>query len=354
VAAGGAAAAAAGGAAVVVADREGAQTMTRQMPVRNWPTRLVAMLIAALTLASTSPAAAAAAPQATFATPEEAAEVLVAAFRAADTKTMLSVLGAEAKPLIDSGDEVADRNIWEKFVADYTAAHRFAADGDKQVLEIGTDQWPFPIPLVAHEGRWHFDTPAGEEEILDRRIGRNELSAMQVVLAIGDAQREYFVRNPQNAKLFQFAQKVASAPGKYDGLYWVAKEGEAESPLGEEVARARGEGYKQAGSGAGAPYHGYYYRILTAQGAEASGGAFDYLVRGAMIGGYAILAYPAEWGNSGVMTFMANHEGVLYEKDLGPDTVKLARAIKVFDPDKTWTVVAPPAPTPAGVETAPR
>ncbi|MDX2166585.1 MAG: DUF2950 domain-containing protein [Deltaproteobacteria bacterium] len=301
------------------------------------------LALGAVALLASSRPAAATGKQATFATPDEATQMLVTAIKAGDTKAMLSILGPEAKDLIDSGDPVADRTSWDKFAAAYDAAHALVANGDKQVLEIGTDQWPFPIPLIQHDGRWHFDTPAGEQEIIDRRVGRNELSAMQVLLAIGDAEREYYVRNPQNAKLFQFAQKVHSAPGKRDGLYWVAKPGEPDSPLGPAVARARGEGYKQAGSGAGAPYHGYYYRILTAQGPDASGGAYDYVVRGAMIGGFALLAYPAEYDSSGVMTFMVNHEGVVYEKDLGPDTEKLARAMKLFNPDASWKVVAPPA-----------
>lgn len=272
--------------------------------------------------------------------------MLVAALKAGDKAAMLDILGSQAKPLIDSGDAVADRESWQRFVTSYEQAHTLAKTGDTMVLHIGSDEWPFPIPLVEHDGRWHFDTEAGQQEIIDRRIGRNELSAMQVALAIVDAQREYYLRNPQNAKLAQYAQRIGSTPGKRDGLYWPVKDGEAPSPLGPAVARARGEGYKKAGSGAGEPYHGYYYRILTAQGADASGGAYDYIVHGAMIGGFALIAYPAEYDNSGVMTFLVNHEGVIYEKDLGPDSAKEARAMKLFNPDATWKQIAPPANQP--------
>jgi hypothetical protein len=328
--------------------------MSALQPKRPTPRRgiTVALVIGTLAFAlADRPAWAAAQQQQTFASPDEASQMLAAALKAGDKKAMVSILGAGARPLIDSGDPVADRTTWDRFVADYEQAHALVQSGDAQVLEIGADKWPFPIPLVQRDGRWHFDTEAGEEEIIDRRIGRNELSAMQVILAIGDAQREYYLSNPQKAQLFQYAQRFVSTQGKRDGLYWPVKEGEADSPLGPDVARARGEGYKQAGgSQAGAatvaPYHGYYYRILTGQGADAPGGAYDYVVRGAMIGGVAVVAYPAEYGNSGVMTFMVNHDGVLYEKDLGPDTTKLVREMKLFNPDSTWKTVTPESSEP--------
>lgn len=311
------------------------------------PTRpaIVALLGVAVTVCLWVPAVVAApAAQQSFATADEASQVLVAALKAGDRNAMLGVLGAQAKPLIDSGDAVADRNAWERFVALYEEAHSLEKSGDKTVLQIGADNWPFPIPLVEREGRWSFDTDAGEQEIIDRRIGRNELNAMQVALAFVDAEREYYLRNPQNAKLAQYAQHVASTSGKRDGLYWPTKEGEEPSPLGPLIARARGEGYKKAGSGAGEPYHGYYYRILTGQGPSAPGGAYDYMVRGAMIGGFALVAFPAEYDSSGVMTFLVNHDGVVYEQDLGPDGAKEARAMKLFNPDATWKAAAPPPP----------
>jgi type II secretory pathway pseudopilin PulG len=309
---------------------------------------LIALLIGILIIALAGQSAHGAAPkQQEFASPEEATQMLVAALEAGDKRAMLNILGSQAKPLIDSGDPVADRDAWTRFVVAYQQAHALVKTGDAMVLQVGSDEWPFPIPLVERDGRWHFDTEAGQQEILDRRIGRNEISAMQVALAYLDAQREYYLRNPQNAKLAQYAQRVASTPGKHDGLYWPTKDDEAPSPLGPYIARARGEGYKKAGSGAGAPYHGYYYRILTAQGADAPGGAYDYVVRGAMIGGFALVAFPAEYGNSGVMTFVVNHDGVIYEKDLGPDGAKQARAMKLFNPDATWKQVAPQSDAPA-------
>lgn len=299
------------------------------------------LALAAVLLALSSPAVYGAARQQQFKSADEAVQMLVAAVKAGDTKAMLNILGPTAKPLIDSGDPVADRASWERFVASYDEAHALVKQGDATVLQIGSDEWPFPIPLVEHEGSWHFDTPAGQQEIIDRRVGRNELSAAQVCLAYVDAQREYYLRNPQDAKLAQYAQKLPSSPGKHDGLYWPTKEGEPSSPLGPLITQARGEGYKQAGSGAGAPYHGYFYHILKAQGPDAPGGAYDYIVRGAMMGGFGLVAYPAEYGNSGVMTFIVNHDGVVYEKDLGPDTAAIARAMTVFNPDSTWTRMAP-------------
>jgi Protein of unknown function (DUF2950) len=320
-------------------------SQTTRSELRRCP--LVALAIGALTIAlAGQPAPAAAPKQEDFASPEEATEMLVAALKAGDKAALLDIFGSEAKPLIDSGDPVADRQSWERFVTSYEQAHALVKDGDAMVIQIGSDEWPFPIPLVEREGRWHFDTAAGQQEIIDRRIGRNELSAMQVALAYVDAQREYYLRNPQNAKLAQYAQRVASTPGKRDGLYWPTKDGETPSPVGPFIARARGEGYKKAGSGAGEPYHGYYYRILTAQGADAPGGAYGYVVRGAMIGGFALVAYPAEYDNSGVMTFLVNHDGVIYEKDLGPDGAKEARAMKLFNPNATWKQVASPESEP--------
>jgi hypothetical protein len=311
---------------------------------RHAVSRAVAAAIAALALAvSSSPVDGATAAPQTFASPEEAVQIFVAALKANDEKAVLAILGSEAKPLVDSGDEVADDTAAQRFVASYEQAHSLVKNGDATVLQVGTDEWPFPIPLVERDGRWHFDTAAGKQEVLARRIGRNELAAMNVALAYVDAQREYHQRNPQNAKLAPYAQRIASSSGKKDGLYWPTKDGEPESPLGPLVASARGEGYKQAGNGTGEPYHGYYYRVLTGQGADATGGAYDYMVRGAMIGGFALVAYPAEWGNSGVMTFLVNHDGVIYEKDLGPDTAKTARSMKLFNPDATWKTVDPPA-----------
>jgi DUF2950 family protein len=270
-----------------------------------------------------------------FKTPEAAVDALVAAAKAGDAKALVAVLGPDGKAVASSGDPVADTNIREKFVAAYEAKHAIEREGDgTQTLIIGANDFPFPIPLVNKSGEWQFDTAAGLDEILRRRIGRNELAAIQVSLAYVQAQNEYASLDPGGLGPHVYAQRIVSRPGKKDGLYWPTAEGETPSPLGELAARASAEGYK-AGA-APIPYHGYYYRILTRQGGDAPGGAYDYLVNGKMVGGFALLAYPAEYGNSGIMTFMVNQDGTVYQKDLGPRTVELARQIGSFAPDKTW------------------
>jgi hypothetical protein len=274
--------------------------------------------------------------QKAFATPEEAAQALVAAVKASDAKAQLAILGSEAKPLLDSGDKVADKAAGARFVSLYETANKVEMSGDaKAVLAIGKDAWPFPIPLVKEAAGWRFDTAAGKEEILNRRIGANELSVMQAALAYGDAQREYYATNPQKDKLLQYAQKFVSTKGKRDGLYFPTKDGEPRSPLGPLFERAKAAGYAEGGG-----YHGYRYKILKAQGPDAKGGAYDYVVKGKMIGGYALVAWPVKYGNSGVMTFIVNHDGVVYEKDLGPGTAAAAEKIAKFNPDKTWKPAA--------------
>jgi hypothetical protein len=207
-----------------------------------------------------------------------------------------------------------------------------------RILTVGRDEWPMPIPLVRDAAGWWFDTSRGREEILNRRIGRNELSAVQVCLAYVDAQREYYVRDPDGDALLQYAQRFRSTPGKRDGLYWDVRPDEAPSPLGALVARAEAAGYPtKRPSGGRIPYWGYYYRIVKAQGSHAPGGAYDYVVRGNMIGGFALVAYPAEYGASGVMTFIVSHDGIVYQKDLGPGTAAAVRALTLFDPDPSWS-----------------
>jgi hypothetical protein len=273
-----------------------------------------------------------------FPSPEAAATAFVDAVRAGDKAMMLTILGPEARALISSGDEVADRRSRERFVVKYDEASRLLAVSEgKVVLSVGTDEWPLPIPLVQDTAGWRFDTAVGKQEILNRRIGRNELSTIQVCLAYVDAQREYFALDPDGDGLREYAQHFASRPGKRDGLFWEAQPGEAPSPLGPLVAKARGDGYPaKRGGGKRVPYWGYYYRILKAQGEHAPGGAYEYVARGHMIGGFALVAYPAEYGASGVMTFVVNHDGVVYQKDLGPNTGAIARAMATFDPDGTW------------------
>ena len=274
-----------------------------------------------------------------FATADAAAQALAAALKANNTKTILAILGDKAKPLIKSGDPVADQDVHDRFVQMYDEAHSLAmSDDTKAVLQIGKDEWPFPIPIVKEAAGWRFDTEAGEEEIINRRIGRNELSAIQAALAYVDAQHEYYARNPDETPLLHYAMKISSSKGKRDGLYWDTAPGEADSPLGPAFAAARSQGYKP-GQGKPIPYHGYYFRILTAQGADASGGAYNYVAHDKMIGGFALVAYPAVWDTSGVMTFIVNQDGVVYQKDLGPKTVSIAREMKTFNPDSTWTRV---------------
>jgi hypothetical protein len=277
--------------------------------------------------------------QKTFSSPEEGVKALMEATKKNDTKAMLAILGPEAKSLIESGDQVSDRAAGERFVKSYEESNKLVKSGDtKAVLEVGKDAWPFPIPLVKESAGWRFDTQEGKEEIINRRIGRNELDVIQVSLAFVDAEREYYQRDPDGDKLLQYAQKFISTKGKRDGLYWETKSGEQPSPLGPLVARARGEGYKGA-AGKPIPYHGYYYKILTGQGKDAPGGAYDYLVKGKMMGGFGMVAYPAQYGTSGIMTFIVNHDGVVYQKDLGAKTASVAQAMTKFNPDKTWTAV---------------
>jgi hypothetical protein len=284
---------------------------------------------------------AAAVKQKTFSSAEEGARALVDAVKSNDAKAMLAILGPEAKSLIESGDQVSDRAAFERFVKSYEEANKLVKSGDTQaILEVGKDAWPFPIPLVKENAGWRFDTHQGKEEIINRRIGRNELDAIQVSLAIVDAEREYYRRDPDGDKLLQYAQKLISTKGKRDGLYWETKPGEKPSPLGPLVARARGEGYKGAG-GKPIPYHGYYYKLLTGQGKDAPGGAYDYLVWGKMMGGFGVVAYPAQYGSSGIMTFIVNHDDVVYQKDLGPKTASVAQSMTRFNPDKSWTPVKP-------------
>jgi hypothetical protein len=283
--------------------------------------------------------------QQSFNTPDEAASVLVKAAKADDVKSLVSVLGPGGRDIISSGDTVADVAIREKFFAAYEAKHQVTlADDNKAILVIGQLGHPFPIPLVRKDGRWRFDTAAGRKEILFRRIGRNEMDVIQVCLAYVDAQNEYAEKDRTGAGMNTYAQHIVSHPGLKDGLYWPTGQGEEPSPLGEFAANAASEGYRVGGGRA--PFHGYYFKILTAQGAAAPGGELDYIVRGKMIGGFALVAYPAEYRNSGVMTFVVSHAGVVFQKDLGPDTAKFVERVTEFNPNKTWQKV--PDTEPAG------
>jgi hypothetical protein len=275
--------------------------------------------------------------QQSFKSADEAAAALATAAKTGDRAAILTVLGPDADDIVSSGDDVADKSIRERFVQAYDEKHQIEKHGDDQaLLVIGNDDFPFPIPLVRKSDAWKFDTAAGRQEVLFRRVGENELDAIQVCLAYVDAQDEYAEKD-HGAGAGVYAQRVVSQPGQKDGLYWPASAGEEQSPLGELAAEATDQGYR-VGEGH-APFHGYYFKILTRQGPNAPGGALDYVVKGRMIGGFALVAYPAEYGNSGVMTFVVSHAGIIFQKDLGPHTGQLAQKITAFDPDNSWTQV---------------
>jgi hypothetical protein len=282
---------------------------------------------------------AAQAKQKTFASPQEAVKALIDAVKADNMVELRAIFGPAGKEVLSSGDAVQDRADREKFLKDYEAKNALIQDGNaKAVLHTGTEDWPFPIPIVKRGEKWSFDTKKGKEELTNRRIGKNELRTIQTCLAYVDAQREYADKDRDGNSLLEYAQKFVSTPGKKDGLYWEAKPGEEESPLGDLFAGATREGYKKT-SNKPVPYHGYFFKVLKAQGKNAPGGAYDYIVKGRMIGGFGMVAYPAQYGASGVMTFIVNHDGVVYEKNLGKNTAKIAQKIKLFDPDKTWRKV---------------
>lgn len=287
-----------------------------------------------------SAASAATPQQRAFTSPEDAVTALVAAVKSHDRPAIVAILGPGSDKWITSGDAVADRAAAEHFVSAFEQKHAVAREGDARAgLTIGPDDWPFAFPLVKSGNAWRFDTAAGKDELLARRIGQNELAVINVMLAIVDAQREYALGSHTRDGVAQYAKKFASSPGQQDGLYWPTKAGESESPLGPLVRRATAEGYQAKKSSQPRAYHGYYFRMLTGQGSHAKGGALDYVVKGRMIGGFAAVAYPAQYGNSGVMTFIVDHDGVVYQRDLGPDTAKKARAMTRFDPGPEWTPV---------------
>jgi Protein of unknown function (DUF2950) len=299
--------------------------------------RLMMVLVLCLVfMGSVGIAIGAAVRQQSFPSPEEGVQALMDAAKNNDTASLLQVLGPEAQPFINTGDAVSDRAGRAHFVQAYEEAHTLVQVGDTQVLlQIGKDAWPFPIPLVKDNTSWRFNSKEGKEEILNRHIGRNELDVIQVCLAYVDAQREYYRSNPQHLALLQYAAKFMSTKGKRDGLYWETTADEPPSPLGPLLAQARREGYNPI-AGKSIPYHGYYYKMLTGQGPSAPDGAYDYVVRDQMIGGFAMVAYPAQYGSSGIMTFIVNHDGVVYQKDLGPHTAATAQSMAMFNPDETW------------------
>ena len=273
--------------------------------------------------------------------PEAATDALVAAARSGDVKPVLSVLGDRAKAFLVSGDPVSDRAALAWFVDYYDRSHALLSPEDStRTLAIGDDAWPFPIPLVKGKKGWSFDTAAGEQEILARRVGQNELDVIQVCIGYVEAQRDYLARNPEGAPVPHYADRLLSTQGKRDGLYWNSGPGEPESPMGPAVAGAVGKGYTLQ-RGKNAPYRGYHFRLLTAQGPHAPGGAQDYREGGKLTRGFALVAYPASYEKTGVVTFLVNQDGVVLEKDLGPKTAKIAGSMTRYDPDPTWKSVSP-------------
>ncbi len=283
-------------------------------------------------------------PQKTFATPEDAVVALVDATRAGDAKELVALLGPDAKKVIFSGDPVMDKRNREVFLVAYSErAALMSVSPTQSVLYVGYEDWPMPIPIVKDGDVWRFDTAAGAQEILYRRIGRNELDTLEVCQVYVDAQQEYAAEGHDGKPAGIYAQKVASTAGKHDGLYWKSDDPGQLSPLGEFAAAAALEGYRR-GAGPATPFHGYVFRILTAQGKSAPGGERSYVVNGEMREGFALIAYPAVYRVSGVMTFIVNQDGVIYQQDLGPETEKMAQGINAYDPDAGWQKAELPTP----------
>ncbi len=276
-----------------------------------------------------------------FATPDAAVGALASAVRSEDQKELKRILGRGAEEIISSGDEVADQQARERFLQSYDEKTELVSESEDTVtLQIGKDEWPMPIPIVKRGDYWLFDTRAGKEEILNRRIGRNERDVQQVCLAFVDAQREYKSQDRDGDGVLEYARKLISDPGQKNGLYWESGEDNSSSPMGLLVAGAAEEGYGRTPKKRGErrPYHGYYFKLLTSQSDYAPGGARDYLVDGNLTGGFAVVAWPADYGNSGVMTFMINHQGILYERNFGPRTQRIVSAMTEFDPGPEWDV----------------
>ena len=298
---------------------------------------LFASALVAAEKTAKKPAASKAAPQRTFATAKEAADTLIAAAAVNDVPALKAILGPDGADLVATDDPVQDKNRTEAFSA--KAREKSAVVPDEKnknlaILSVGADDWPMPIPIVRNKsGKWFFDSKAGRKEVLYRRIGQNELDAIKICRGYVEAQHEYAFEKHDGSSLNQYAQKIISTPGKQDGLAWRNADGTPGGPIGENVAHAIEEGYSKKG-----PYHGYYFKILKGQGPTAPLGRMDFVVKGAMIGGFALVAAPAEYRVTGVKTFMVSHDGVVWEKDLGPKTLDQFKAMELFNPDKTWHV----------------
>jgi len=303
---------------------------------------IAALVVCAAFIVAWSMPIMAAASQKHFSTPEDALKGLVEAVKIQDKAALDQIFGPSSKDLL-SGDAVQDAAESEEFARHVAEKTSLVKENDsKVIISIGNENWPFPIPLLKTDGQWHFDTEAGREEILNRRIGEDELTAILVCRTYVKAQREYVLQDWDGDGILAYAQKLRSDPGKKNGLFWRHEPGEPVSPLGELVAQARMAGYKKEKSlfkEQPIPFHGYYFKILSRQGKNAPGGKYNYIINGNMVGGFALVAFPSNWGKSGVMTFIVNQQGKVYQKNLGPDTLKMEQAVDTYDPDKTWTPI---------------
>ncbi len=312
--------------------------LIRALGCRGWP--VSGLALASLMLAL--PGRLAAAGEEQFSSPQAAVEALKAAAEARDTNALHAIFGPAAHGLV-SADVVEAAEERELFLRRLQEKVNLVPESEsRDVLQLGADGWPFPVPLVKQDGQWHFDTEAGAEEILNRRIGSNELGAIAVCRAYVEAQREYASVDRNGDQVLEYAQHLRSAPGAHDGLYWSTRTGDELSPLGPLVALARIEGYRQKTkilTEEQSPYHGYYFKILTRQGKHTPGGKYSYIINGHMIGGFALVAWPAEWGNTGVMTFIVNQQGKVFQKNLGLRTASIAKAMTTYDPDQNWAAV---------------
>ncbi|MGH9764679.1 MAG: DUF2950 domain-containing protein [Blastocatellia bacterium] len=290
--------------------------------------------------AGAKPASASAVRAKTFATPEQAADALINAADKFDVPALKEILGPGSDDIIETGEPARDKEMAAAFVAQAREKKSVAVDskmGIRAFLSVGNDNWPFPVPIVKHLGQWSFDARAGRQEIIYRRIGGNELDAIQICHGFVEAQHEYALMKRDLYNVNQYAQRIVSTPGHQDGLAWKNEDGTWGGPIGENVALAIEKGYSS-----GEPYHGYFFKVLTGQGPAAPLGQMNFVVEGVMIGGFALVAAPAQYGVTGVKTFMVSHDGVVYEKDLGPNTWTMFRTMELFNPDKSWSPVSEP------------
>ncbi len=275
--------------------------------------------------------------QKTFDTPQQAADAMILAVKNDDVAALLQIFGPAGKDFVSSGDDVQDKNSRADFAA--MAAEKVQVDLDshnsnRAIISVGDEEWPLPVPIVNVGGKWHFDSKAGRKEILDRHIGANELDAILICRGYDDAQKEYAEEIHDDSGVNQYAQRIISSPGKHDGLAWKNPDGSWGGPVGEAVAKGMEEGYTENGK----PFHGYYFKVLKGQGPAAPLGRLNYVIEGAMIGGFALVAVPAHYRVTGVMTFTVGYDGVVYQKDLGPDSLEIVKKMELYNPDKTWHV----------------